>query len=119
MSKTPFSRKCEILGAFWFLYREDSEKNQDWKDFFFYNDISLPLAYLVSNDIATMDEESNGEYIEETWDMLCEFINVDPEEEYADLIALFDASSQPPLEDEEAEKSEEETVEESEEKTDE
>lgn len=99
MSKTNFSDKCKIIGDLWLFYREDAKQNEAWSDFFDYNDISLPLSYMLANDYAILNEESDAtSYIEETWDMLCEYIEVDAEGEYHSIQELFDASDRPALE---------------------
>ena len=90
--------KCSILGDLWAFYREDIRSSEAWLDFFKYNDVSLPLAYMVDRDYATMNEESEAPaFIEETWKMFCEYINISPNEEYADISEAFNASNQPPL----------------------
>lgn len=80
-----FSSKCDILGELWFSYRED----EAFTDFIEYNDIGLPLAYLVSQKLAK--PEPQGEiYINETWDLFLEALDCDPNLEYADLDDLLD-----------------------------
>ena len=90
--------KCRILGDLWADYREDIRSSEQWLRFFKYNDVALPLAFMVDRDYATMNEESEAPtFIEETWEMFCEYINISPDEEYADLSEAFNASNQPPL----------------------
>jgi hypothetical protein len=45
---TPFSKRCEILADLWLGYRD----NEDFQDFVEYNDLGLPLAYAIKEDIA-------------------------------------------------------------------
>jgi len=107
MSKTPFSNKCLILGTLWLNYREDAASNEAWSLFFSYNDIGLPMSYMIAEGFVNLNEESAGEeIIEETWQGFCEYINIDPDAEYNDIAAAFDASPNPALED--VEESEEE-----------
>jgi len=84
MSKTPFSNKCEILGQLWMDYRGDEE----FQDFVEYNDLGLPLAYLIHTDLVTVNE--NGiSYIDETFNLLCEGVGVDLDGEYESLNELM------------------------------
>lgn len=61
---TPFSSKCEILADLWMNYRDDDE----FVDFVEYNDLGLPLAYAVTNNIATVTDNGTA-LISETWDL--------------------------------------------------
>jgi hypothetical protein len=104
MSKTLFSDKAAILADLWVNYREDAEKNEAWLDFFHYNDVALPLAYMISEDLAFINTDSDAEeLIEETWKMFCNYINVDPDGEYAGIADMFLDSPQPPMSDEDGE----------------
>lgn len=61
---TPYSNKCAILAELWMGYRSDP----DFVDFIEYNDIGLPLAYLIAEDVVkstTMAEQ----FIDETWSL--------------------------------------------------
>jgi hypothetical protein len=99
MSKTPFSSKCFILGTLWLNYREDAADNDSWSQFFSYNDIALPMSYMISEDLVHINNDSDADtLIEETWKLFCEYINIDPEGEYKDIAEAFAASEQPPLE---------------------
>jgi hypothetical protein len=44
---------------------------EDFEDFFEYNDLGLPLAYVLANDIAVPNSKSRS-FIEETFDLLLE-----------------------------------------------
>lgn len=62
--KTEFKNKCIILGDLWLNYRQ-----QDlFEDFIEYNDMGLPLAYMISESIAE-PTELGSKYVEETWDL--------------------------------------------------
>lgn len=74
MAETSFENKVGILSYLWMNYRD----NEDWTDFIEYNDLGLPLAYMLENQIVELsaldedDEEdySNGAFfIENTWKM--------------------------------------------------
>ena len=93
-----FSTKCSVLGDLWAFYREDIQSSEAWLDFFKYNDVALPLAYCIDRDYAVMVEDSEAvSFIDETWEMFCEYINIPEDGEYADISAAFEASDQPPL----------------------
>lgn len=93
-----FSTKCDVLGDLWAYYREDIQSSEAWLDFFKYNDVALPLAYAIDNGYATINEASEApSFIDETWEMFCEYINIPEDGEYANLTAAFEASDQPPL----------------------
>ena len=62
---TPFSKKCEILGDLWLNYRED----EAFDDFIEYNDLGLPLAYAISNEIVHTAPRAEM-LISETFDIL-------------------------------------------------
>ena len=94
-----FSTKCDILGDLWAYYREDIQDSEAWLEFFKYNDVALPLAYMISNDYAMVNEDSEApSFINETWEMFCEYINIPADGDYKDIGEAFDASDQPPLE---------------------
>jgi len=74
MAETSFENKVGILSYLWMNYRD----HEYWKDFIEYNDLGLPLAYMLENQVVELtavdedyDEEgSNGTFfIEETWNM--------------------------------------------------
>lgn len=44
---TDFETQCDILADLWMQYRFDSK----FKDFVEYNDLGLPLAFLISEDL--------------------------------------------------------------------
>lgn len=71
-SKTDFSNVCEILSDLWMEYREDEE----FSDFIDYNDIGLPLAYAVTNSLATLTKQGQT-MIEETWSLFLVGLDVE------------------------------------------
>jgi hypothetical protein len=71
---TPFSNKCEILGELWLSYRSD----ETFDDFVEYNDLGLPLAYAIANDIVKPTEMAKS-FIEETFDLLLASLEVGDE----------------------------------------
>jgi hypothetical protein len=69
---TPYSNKCEILAELWLNYRND----EDFQDFTEYNDLGLPLAYAIANDIVKSTEMAQR-FIEETFDLLLAGMNLE------------------------------------------
>lgn len=72
MEQTSFGNKCEILGDLWLNYREDEE----FKDFIEYNDIGLPLAYIIANQIVQTTPVAE-KFINETFDLLLSGMGVE------------------------------------------
>ena len=62
---TPFSNKCEILGELWLKYRSEEE----FEDFLEYNDLGLPIAYAIANDIVKPLDLAKS-FVDETFDLL-------------------------------------------------
>jgi hypothetical protein len=65
ITTTPFSNKCEILGELWLKYRSDEE----FEDFLDYNDLGLPIAYAIANNIVKPLDLAKS-FVEETFDLL-------------------------------------------------
>ena len=61
---TDFTKMCEILGSLYANYKEDEE----FKDFIDFNDLGLPLAYFVSEDLCQVSDDG-ARYITETWQL--------------------------------------------------
>ena len=81
-----FENKCSILAELWMNYRDDDEL----EDFIAYNDIGLPLAYIIHNDLATPTGQSEI-YIDETYDLLLSAV-ASPDKEYGSLDELLGES---------------------------
>ena len=81
---TTFDNKCAILSDLWLNYKDEAEL----ADFVEYNDLGLPLAYLIHTDLVTVNE-SGISYIDETFDLLCEGVGVDLDGEYESLNELM------------------------------
>lgn len=69
---TPFASQADILADLWLNYRSDDE----FQDFIEYNDIGLPLAYAISNDIVKSTPTAE-KFISETFDLLLSALNVE------------------------------------------
>lgn len=61
---TPWETKCSILADLWINHRD----NVLFDDFIEYNDLGLPLAYMLSESIAASTDLA-VKYINETWDL--------------------------------------------------
>jgi hypothetical protein len=61
---TDFVSKCEILGKFYSNYQDE----RDFQDFMEFNDIGLPLAYFVSENLCDVSDDG-VRYINETYDL--------------------------------------------------
>lgn len=62
---TTFENKCNILAELWLGYRDD----KGFEDFVAYNDIGLPLAFLVSEDLVKPAPLAK-QMLEETFSLL-------------------------------------------------
>ena len=98
-SRTSFSNQCAVLAGLWLNYRDEAETNEAWKDFFDYNDVGLPLAYMNAEGLAySEDIEEAVSIIDETWKMFCSYIDINPDGEYESIEDAWEASSRPDLE---------------------
>ena len=71
---TPFSNKCQILGELWLRYRSEPE----FEDFLEYNDLGLPIAYAIANDIVRSTEMAE-KFVEESFDLLLASLEIEDE----------------------------------------
>ena len=72
---TPFSNKCQILGELWLRYRSEPE----FEDFLEYNDLGLPIAYAIANDIVRSTEMAE-KFVDESFDLLLASLQVEDED---------------------------------------
>lgn len=86
MPKTAFSKKCEILGSLWWK-KDKVPQTKDWKEFFSWSDVALPMSYMLWLDMITIKEGPTNPklFIDEAWEKLCELLSIDPELEYDSL----------------------------------
>ncbi len=70
-----FDNKISILAELWMNYRDD----EDLQDFVEYNDLGLPLAYFLMNEIVLPTLQSSI-YIDETYDLLIASLTVEDRE---------------------------------------
>lgn len=84
---TVFSDKCGILGELWINYKEDEE----FKDFIQYNDLGLPLAYMVAEGLVQDVTPLGTQYIEETFELFIAALEISEDDipDGMDLQELF------------------------------
>lgn len=63
-SNTPFGNRCSILGELWLDYKQDKM----FGDFIEYNDLGLPLAFAIAENIVEVTPVAE-QYVNETWDL--------------------------------------------------
>ncbi len=67
-----FENKVTILAELWMNYRDD----EALQDFVEYNDLGLPLAYFLMNEIVAPTDQTHI-YINETYDLLIASLTVE------------------------------------------
>jgi hypothetical protein len=77
---TSFLKKCEILAE----VHVEAGSNPNLEDFRIVNDVGLPLAYLIAQDLVEPKGDDSLKYIDDTWRMLCESLGIDPNGDYKD-----------------------------------
>lgn len=86
-SETPiidFSKKCEILDKLWMEYRDEDV----FESFMEYNDLALPLAFAINEDIIKSTPMAEA-YINEAWELLCEMLKLDSKKDFDSLDDMF------------------------------
>jgi len=91
MSKTPFSKRVEILCDFYINYSEDESMEEGWKEYFSLFDIGLPLAFMAQVGIAEPTEKGK-EYIDKAWEAYCNNLGINSEEKYESIKETFDVA---------------------------
>ena len=72
MSTTTQENKQNILADLWMNYRDD----ENFDDFISYNDLGLPLAYILSANIVKSTEMAD-KFVNETFDLLLASLEVE------------------------------------------
>jgi hypothetical protein len=81
---TNFETMCSILAELWANYRQDKEL----KDFVEYNDLGLPLAFLI--DANLVDASPNAkDYVVETWQIFLAALGLENDIEWKSLEQIF------------------------------
>jgi hypothetical protein len=78
-----FKIKCQILNQVWSDYRFE----EDFQDFIEYNDLGLPLAALIDEEIVSSTPRAQV-YVEETYILLLHALDIE-EKDYDSLEAMF------------------------------
>ena len=81
-----FENKVTILAELWMNYRDDEQL----KDFIEYNDLGLPMAYFLMNELVLPTQQSEV-YINETYNLLLASLGAD-DVEYESLDELLGAA---------------------------
>lgn len=69
---TDFLNKCDILAELWLDYRGEA----DFKDFIEYNDLGLPLAFAISQEIVERSPRAEV-YIDEAFELLLAALDIE------------------------------------------
>jgi len=93
-----FEEKAFIVSEAWMVVR----KNKEWDQVIEYGDIGFPLAYSVTNDLATIQDDGK-KYIEEIYSVLLDILQI-PDEHYRGFEAMLDKNIELFSENEESEK---------------
>jgi hypothetical protein len=78
-----FKTKCQILNQVWSDYKFEV----DFKDFIEYNDLGLPLAALIDEEIVSSSPRAEV-YVEETYLLLIHALGIE-DKDYDSLEAMF------------------------------
>ena len=82
---TPIFSRAEILADLWLNYRDDEE----FKDFLEYNDLGMPLAYALVNNIITEPTEHLVNLVNETFELLLAALDIEADTGFENLDDLF------------------------------
>ena len=82
---TPYNIKYAILSDLWTNYKTD----KDMADFFEYNDLGLPLAFMIEQKIVESTPVAQV-YIEETFELLVESLGLDSDDEFESIDEMFE-----------------------------
>lgn len=84
--ETTFDNKCGILSELWLEYREDPE----FEDYIKYNDLALPLAYAITNQIIEVSDRVKS-FVDEGFALLLDLLSVE-DDNFQSLDDLFAGS---------------------------
>jgi hypothetical protein len=78
--------KAEII----FEFINEYSYQEVFEDFFTYNDLGVPMAVMIVNELIEINEKGQ-EVFDETWLSLCEELNdADPNYDYESLAEMLD-----------------------------
>jgi hypothetical protein len=72
--------KAEILVQF----TQDEFNSGEYEEFFDYNDLGIPMAIAVTQDMVILTD-SGEELLDETWKELCLLFDANPDDEYESI----------------------------------
>ena len=81
---TSFETICSILAELWSNYRQDKEL----EDFIEYNDLGLPLAFLIDSNLVDASPMAKN-YVVETWEIFLAALGVDNDIQWKSLEQIF------------------------------
>ena len=81
---TTFESICSILGDLWMDYKSDKY----FKDFIEYNDIGLPIAFLIDNELVEPSKLAI-QYVYETWDIFLSALEIKEDIGWQSLEEVF------------------------------
>lgn len=84
MAQTPFDERADILADLWLNYKDDDQ----FKDFIDYNDIGLPLAFLVAEGLGTANENGT-KFINETFELFLKALDIQEDTGFESLDDLL------------------------------
>ena len=85
---TSFEDACSILAELWINHKEE----KTFEDFITYNDLGLPLAFLIDSELVTPTDVAK-KYVEETWIILLKSLDIDEDTGFTSLEDLFNYTS--------------------------
>ncbi|MFZ9242597.1 MAG: hypothetical protein ACO295_05235 [Sediminibacterium sp.] len=71
-----------------FLVENDGE--EEFEEFFQFNNIGIPLAVSITNNLVEKLTPEGERYIEETWGFLCATLDIDPDGQYNGIEDIID-----------------------------
>jgi hypothetical protein len=83
-ASTPFINKVNILAELWIDYKNDEE----FVDFIEYNDMGLPLAYFIANDVVKPTVMAER-FVNETFDLLLAALEIEEDTGFDSLDDLL------------------------------
>ena len=81
---TSFESMCSILAELWSNYRQDKEL----QDFIEYNDLGLPLAFLIDSNLVDASPMAKN-YVVETWEIFLAALGLENDIEWKSLEQIF------------------------------
>jgi len=80
-----YNKKAELIAD----YYDAVKDNSDFVEFIQYNDLGIPLAIVLSTQLANGLTDEGKEVLEETWLNVCKHQLVDPDGEYDSIDDLL------------------------------